>query len=181
MRMNFPIHSKTQSDNIPSWDELFMRHVYLISTKSKDKHTKIGAVLVRDRALISEGYNGLPRKINDEISERWERPEKYYWCEHGERNSIYHCAKNGIKTEGTTLYSMGVPCADCCRGLINSGIIEVVVHYQWEKLGINKSNDKWKESIERSNVMFEEAGVKLREFDTILGISTLIDGVYKTV
>lgn len=160
----------------PSWDELFMKHSYLIATKSKDPHTKIGATIVRDNAIISEGFNGLPKGVDDNKSERFERPEKYYWCEHGERNAIYHCARNGIKTEGTTLYCFGIPCADCARAIIQSGIKKVVIHEQWEDVGINKNNQKWNESVQRSKDMFDEAGVKIYSLCLELGVETMIDG-----
>ena len=78
---------------IDNWDELFLRHVYLIGSKSKDKSTQIGAVLVSDGGIISEGYNGICRRVNDTLPARNIRPDKYNWYEHGERNSIYNAAR----------------------------------------------------------------------------------------
>jgi len=159
-----------------SWDELFMRHVYLIASKSKDSSSKIGAVIVRDNAIISEGYNGLPRGVNDDVSVRGDKPEKYYWYEHAERNSIFHCARNGIATKDTTLYSMGCPCSDCTRAIIQSGIKEVVIHSQWEDIGFNNSVDKWSESTARSADMFMESSVSVKVFDKVLGVKTMVSG-----
>jgi dCMP deaminase len=160
----------------PTWDEFYMRHAYLASTKSKDPHTKVGSVLIRDNTPISEGFNGLPRKVNDNVPERFERPEKYFWCEHGERNAIYNCARNGIKTLDSTLYCFALPCADCARGIIQCGVKEIVIHKQWDAVGINKKNEKWIESASRSRTMLIESGVNVREFDMVLNIQTLIDG-----
>ena len=61
---------------IDNWDELFLRHVYLIGSKSKDKSTQIGAVLVSDGGIISEGYNGICRRVNDTLPARNIRPDK---------------------------------------------------------------------------------------------------------
>ena len=168
--------TKLKNYNPPDWDELFMRHAYLIATKSKDRHTKIGAVLVKNKSVISEGYNGLIRNVNDFIEERWDRPEKYYWCEHAERNALYNCAREGIKTEGSILYCFGLPCADCCRGLIQCGVEKIITHKQWEEIGINKNNPKWIESTARSLTMMREAKVELVSLNVHLYVKTYVDG-----
>lgn len=161
---------------IPGWDELFMRHAYLMATKSKDKSSKIGAVMVRDGSIIAEGYNGLPRGVNDNKVYRDERPEKYFWYEHAERNTIYNCAKHGIATNGATLYFFATPCADCARAIIQSGIKEIVHHKQWDDVGFNKTDIRWKESTQRSLDLLNEGGVSIRWFDKKLGVKTLISG-----
>jgi dCMP deaminase len=165
---------------IPSWDALFMKHVYLIASKSKDTKTKIGAVLVRDNSIISEGYNGIPRKVIDNIDvvpQRYERPEKYFWQEHAERNCIYHCARNGISTEGTTLYTQGLSCADCTRAIINSGISEIVLHETFEhQLTPLLGREKWSESGSRSDIMLFESRIKVRIFNGVIGCKTMVDG-----
>jgi dCMP deaminase len=161
---------------IPSWDELFMRAAYEISRKSKDKRTKIGAVLVRDNIALVHGYNGLPRKCNDNAPERQERPEKYFWFEHAERNAVYACARFGIRSEGAIMFTQGVPCADCARGIIQAGIREVVVHKQWQDIEKQIRREKWDESGKRSSQMFAEADVNVRVFDGKLGFPTAMDG-----
>lgn len=162
--------------DVMGWDELFMRHAYLIGSKSKDTYSKIGAVIVRDNAIISEGFNGIPRRVSDDVGNRYMRPEKYYWFEHGERNAIFHCARNGIRTDGSIIYCFGTPCSDCTRAIINSGIKEVIIHKQWESIGFNNSSEKWSESTMRSNIMFTEAGIDVKVFDMFLNVKTMIDG-----
>ena len=174
MRRKPMVHSEWPS---PSWDELFMRHVYLIASKSKDKKTKVGAVLVRDNSVISEGYNGFCRGIVDDIPERHERPEKYFWSEHAERNCIFHCARNGISTLGTVLYTQGLPCSDCTRAIIQSGIKEIVLHEGWEHdVSVGITRDKWTESGQRSDIMIYESRVNVRIFSGKLGVKTMING-----
>lgn len=160
----------------PSWNELFMRHAYLISSKSKDTRTKIGAVLVKDRAVISEGYNGMPMGVDDCKCERLERPEKYFWFEHAERNSIYCCARYGTATAGSVMYTQGVPCADCTRAVIQAGIKQIVVHRQWEKYETEFYWEKWIESGKRSVQMLSEANIPVLRYDGVLGIKSMLDG-----
>jgi len=77
----------------PDWHDWFLQGVYWVASKSKDPKTKIGAILVKDRRIISTGYNGIPIGVDDKIDVRNQRPEKYKWFEHAERNSIYSAAK----------------------------------------------------------------------------------------
>ena len=144
------------------WTEYFRELAHTVKKKSKDKNTQIGAVIVgTDKEIVSTGYNSFPRGINDGVSERQERPEKYHWFEHGERNAIYNAARIGVSTKGTTMYlSCGVPCSDCARGIINAGIIRIFCERAGGANGI-----KWVESAERSWDMFEEAGVKVCFYD----------------
>ena len=135
--------------------------VYLIAMQSKDPCTKVGAVIVgTDNEVRSTGYNGLPRGCVDDNPNRDTRPEKYYWYEHAERNAIYNAARMGLSVKGCTLYTQGIPCADCARAVIQSGITEVITHAEWNA----NSPPKWEESAKRSLEMFEETGVNLLEW-----------------
>ena len=158
----------------PTWDEFFMLHVYLVASKSKDPSTKIGAVIVRDNTVISEGYNGFCRKVNDNIAERWNRPEKYAWIEHGERNSIFNAARNGIKTLDGVMFTQEVPCVDCGRSVIQAGIKEIVLHKQWSDIWKQIMQDKWKGAAEITLTMFKEAGINVRWLDKQLNVQSLI-------
>lgn len=172
------------------WDEYFMTLVYLIAMRSKDQSTHLGAVIVGlDQEIRSSGYNSFPRGINDYVKERQERPEKYYWFEHAERNAIYNSARVGIPLKDCIMYTQGIPCADCARAIIQSGIKEVVIHKDWEEESnsIEKSGEKlnrgvvdWsKDRIKRTSKMFEEAGVKIRFFEGKLNnkLNSLFRGV----
>lgn len=161
---------------IPGWDEYFMRHAYLVATKSKDSKTRIGSVLVRDKHVISEGYNGICRLVKDNVPERLERPAKYLWFEHAERNSIYTCARHGIATLGAVMFTQGIPCSDCARSVIQAGVSEVVVHQQWEVRSGLLNNPKWVDSVAASHEMFKEAGIRIRYFDMELGLKGQCDG-----
>ena len=140
-----------------NWSEYFYDMANLVAKKSKDQSTQIGAVIVgTDNEIRSTGYNSFPSGINDDLSERQERPEKYYWIEHAERNALYN-VKIGVSTKNCVMYlNCGVPCCDCARGIINAGIKTI---YVCEK-DITKS-DHWLEHSKRSRIMFEESGVEV--------------------
>jgi dCMP deaminase len=146
-----------------NWKEYFRNIAHQVKLKSKDEKTQIGAVIVgEDNEIVSTGYNSFPRGISDDISERQERPEKYFWFEHAERNAIYNAARNGVSTKGTTMYlTCGIPCADCCRGIINAGITTIVC----EVGDAGAKGPKWEESGKRSLQMFNEAGVKIQYYE----------------
>ena len=140
-----------------SWEEYFRNIAHQVKLKSKDIHTQIGAVIVgNDNQIVSTGYNSFPRGIDDSRFDRQERPEKYYWFEHAERNSLYNAALIGVSTKDTTMYlTCGIPCADCTRGIINSGVSRIVC----ERDNLGTKGPHWEESAKRSLQMFEEANV----------------------
>ena len=145
------------------WVQYFQELAHTIKKKSKDNNTQIGVVIVgKDKEIISTGYNSFPRGINDEVLKRQERPEKYYWFEHAERNAIYNAARIGVSTKGSTMYlSCGVPCADCARAIINAGIVRIFV----ERNDTTKG-PQWADSQERSWEMLDEAKVKVCFYDS---------------
>lgn len=144
------------------WDKRFVEMARLVATWSKDPSTKIGAVIVGpDNEVLSTGYNNFPRNINDDILERSERPEKYFWFEHAERNAVFCAARHGVRLKGCRMFvSCWIPCTGCTRAIIQAGIIEVVLGQKVE----DASRTKWIEEAERSKQMCEEAGVKLRYY-----------------
>jgi dCMP deaminase len=158
-----------------SFNKWFLQGVYWVASKSKDPKTKIGAILVKDRRIISTGYNGIPVGV-DESEPRHQRPEKYKWYEHGERNAIYAAAKYGINTDGAILYTNALPCADCARGIIQSGIKEVYIHKQFNDLCDSTQREQWKEHDNVTFTMFNEAGVNIFSIDEILGCRAYFDG-----
>lgn len=144
-----------------SWDEHFINLCEVVKEKSKDESTQIGVVIVgSDKQVITTGYNSFPRGINDDLPERQERPEKYYFFSHAETNAIINAALNGTSTKGTTMYmSCGIPCTDCTRNIINAGIKEIVCR---KDQAVMNNPEKWEEIAKRSIQMFNEAGVNVR-------------------
>ena len=150
----------TETDKL-SWDEYFMMLVHAISMKSKDESTHIGALVVdQSNRILATGYNSFPSGIDDTISARQERPYKYYWFEHAERNCTYSAARVGIPLNGCRMYTNGVPCVDCGRAIVQSGIIEVIYSEKWN----GSNSDHWTEEAKITEELFNEAGVKLRGY-----------------
>jgi len=143
-----------------NWDKRFIDLANHIATWSKDTNTKTGAVIVdKDNRVISMGYNGFPSGAVDTREDKYEKPQKYFYTEHAERNAIYNAAKLGISTDGCTMYIMWFPCADCARAIIQSGIKKLVCHEPDLNL------PKWGEHFEKSLEMFNEVNMKIVYID----------------
>lgn len=165
-----------------SWDQYFMTMAYLISMKSKDPSTRVGAVIVgKDHEIRSTGYNGLPRKVED-FSERYtEKDYKYYACNHAEENAILHCAKIGISTSGCILYTTWLPCSYCAKAIIQVGIEKVIYHKYFpgvlQKQNGDFRSERWGRSMQISQELLLEAGVELVGFsDKLVRINGLYNG-----
>jgi len=142
-----------------NWDDYFMTMVYLVAMRSKDDSTHIGAVVVDPKnRVVSLGYNSFPRGIRDDVPERQERPEKYFWFEHGERNAIYNARRD---LEGCKMYTNGIPCMDCSRAVVQAGLVHVTVDKRWHDTNYNQ----WKEHAERALILFKEAGITVSYWD----------------
>ena len=114
-----------------------------VSSWSKDPSTKIGAIAVGSKGqVLSQGYNGFPRGIEDTISHYEDRETKYKYVVHAEMNVIYNATYNGVSLDGATLYVTGLPvCSDCAKGVIQVGIKRVVMKEQEIPL---KCIESWK-------------------------------------
>ena len=142
------------------WHKRFLKQAEDVAEWSKARRTRVGAVIIDDnRTPRNQGYNGFPRKVDESIKSRHERPAKYLYTEHAERNAIYHCARNGIVTEGCTMYVTLHPCSPCARAIIQSGIKKVVI----PKSAIipEEVEERWKDDFEAAKQMFKEAGIKI--------------------
>jgi dCMP deaminase len=139
------------------WVEYFLNIAEQVKLKSKDQSTQIGAVIVgEDKEVLSTGYNSFPRGLDDSKQERQERPEKYFWMEHAERNAIYNAARIGVSLKNSTIYlTSGLPCMDCARGIVNSGINTVYC----KQVCTTKNRDKWDESQKKSLELLRECDV----------------------
>ena len=154
--------NKLKNNPVPSWDEYFISMAHFASTKSKDQSTHVGAIIVgKNKEVISTGMNGFVRGLNDNIKERQERPEKYFWMEHAERNAIYNAARNGSKLDGTKIYITAMSCMDCARAIVQSGIKEVIIDQNKDF----ENRNEWNESMEKAIQLYKETGVKLRYFN----------------
>ncbi len=148
------------------WDKRFMEMAFVVSTWSScfQENRQVGAVITRDKRILTTGYNGagsgiqsckergecLRRKLNIASGTRAE----VCYAVHAEQNAIIQAAKLGLSVDGATLYCTHQPCVICAKMIINSGISRVV----------------YKEGYpdEFSLEMFKQAGVTLEKYDESL-------------
>ena len=153
------------------WDQRFMELAIHVAGWSKDRSTKVGCVIVGPANEVrSVGCNGFPRGANDDMSERHERPAKYLWTEHAERNAIYNAARCGISLVGCQIYLPWFPCMDCARAIVQSGIMEIVAIEpstdDEETLSRHRGKD-WSDHFRAAKQLFGESGVRIRWYQEL--------------
>ena len=142
----------------PDWDEYFMDIAHVAAKRSSCSRRKVAAVIVKNKQIISTGYNGTPRGIencdnggclrcNSDVKSGHSLSECL--CCHAEENAIVQAARHGISVDGAMLYTTFSPCLLCAKMIINSGINEVVFHSRYSIDDVS------------SNIL-HEAGVVLR-------------------
>jgi len=149
-----------------TWDNYFINMAQLVSLKSNDPSTKVGCVIIGpEKQVLVTGFNGFPMGVEKDINkvpERYERPFKYNFFEHAERNAVNLAARHGVSLRGSTAYLnwTPIPCPDCSRGLINSGIVRII--------GPNRTfagKGNWETINTVSLPMLTEAGMELITID----------------
>jgi len=140
------------------WDKWFVHMAQYVSTASKDPSTQTGAVITDpNRRVISVGYNGLAKGVED-LPERLNNREiKYKIIVHCERNALLFANR---MVEGCTLYTWPfMSCSTCCSMVIQAGIKRCVAPWS--------DNPRWKDDFELSHQMFREAGVEVCLLDML--------------
>jgi dCMP deaminase len=119
----------------PDWDTYFMNIAYAVGLRGNCSRRKVAAVIVKDKRVISTGYNGTPRGVTNCFEGGCPRCSSNApsgtglgdcICSHAEENSITQAAYHGISTKGATIYVTLSPCLTCAKMIINAGIVEVV-------------------------------------------------------
>ena len=119
----------------PSWDEYFLCIAHTVQQRSTCWRRQVGALVVRDKQILSTGYNGAPSglphcTIKTCLRTQQDIPsgERLDICRalHAEMNALLQGAKHGIAVKGATLYVTDTPCDLCAKMIINAGITRVV-------------------------------------------------------
>jgi len=119
----------------PDWDEYFLEIAHVVAKRSTCVRRQIGAVIVKDRRILTTGYNGAPSGLAHCIETGCMRNElnipsgtRHEVCRalHSEMNAIIQAAQHGVSTKGATLYCTNQPCSVCSKMLINAGITKVI-------------------------------------------------------
>jgi len=141
----------------PSWDEYFMAIAYQVATRSTCIRRKVGALLVRDKRILTTGYNGPPSGLPHCIDvgclrEKLGVPagQRHELCRglHAEQNALIQAAIHGVSVKGATLYCTHYPCSLCAKMLINAGVVKVVVAEEYPD--------------ELARQFFAEAGIEVK-------------------
>ena len=145
--------------NRPDNDTYFMDMAHLISRRSTCVRRQVGAVIVKDKRVLTTGYNGSPKgtKHCEElgcIREQQKIPSgtRHELCRgvHAEQNAVIQAAYFGISIDGATIYTTTFPCSMCAKILINAGIKEIVYSEGY--------------TDELSQKLFDETGTAVRRY-----------------
>ena len=134
----------------PSWDDYFMTIARIVSTRATCDRLHAGAVLVKNKRIVSTGYNGSPPNLPhcDDSGHLLEEGHCVRTI-HAEHNAILQAAViGGSSTQGTTLYTMYSPCIHCAKYVVAAGIKRIVV-------GKVYRNEAIKEYLEKAGVQFD--------------------------
>ena len=145
----------------PSWDEYFINIAKEVAARSNCVKRKVAAVIVKDKRIVSTGYNGTPRGVKNCNEGGCSRCNSFAaggtkldecLCSHAEENAIVQAAYHGIAIAGSIIYTTYSPCLTCSKMIINAGIVKVIYNAEYP-LG------------EKAIGMLKEAGVELKKLN----------------
>jgi len=142
---------------------------------SDDRSTKNGAILVNpcQNVPLLFGSNRFPHPSLAENEANHERPRKYAFTEHAERDVIYLAAKCGLVTEGLVMVCPWACCAECARAIVMAGITRVVAHKQAHDM----SPERWQQPIEEGREILASRNVEYYLWDgEVGGVWNLFNG-----
>ena len=146
-----------------SCSPIYVRRYWATWTSCYQENRQIGAVIVKNKRIMTTGYNGAPagvrtcrergeclrRKMNIPSGTR----QEVCYATHAEQNAIIQAAKMGVNIDGATLYCTHQPCGQCAKMIINAGIVRVVYRHGYPD--------------EFSMALFREAGVQVEQYDDL--------------
>lgn len=148
-------------DHRPTWDEYFIAITKQVATRATCLRRKVGAIIVKDKRILTTGYNGAPRGVKSclEIGKCMRQElgvpsgQRHEICRalHAEQNAIIQAAYHGVQIEGSDIYSTTQPCVLCAKMLINAGIKKIYYYEEYpDELALE---------------LLKEAGVELIKLD----------------
>jgi dCMP deaminase len=149
------------SEDRPSWNNYFMDIAVLVAKRSTCTRRAVGAIIVKDKRILSTGYNGAPSRIQHCSETGCLREqmnvasgERHELCRgiHAEQNAIIQAAYHGVSIKDSAVFCTNLPCSICAKMIINAGI--------------NKIYYKSGYADAMSEEMLKEAKVKVIKFDT---------------
>jgi dCMP deaminase len=141
---------------LDKWDERFLKLSNEVASWSKDPSTQVGAVIAKEKHVLSLGFNGFPKGMRDDKYLYEDREIKYERVIHAEVNAVFNAAQ---AVKGCTIYVNRPPCANCSLSIIQAGIKRVVCEVDSSEEFLNR----WRASMQKTKAFFEEAGVEYVE------------------
>lgn len=123
-------------DSRIGWKDLWMNIAKEVAKRSKDPHTQVGAVIVKDNHILGIGYNADPRKFRLRFD--WHTEEKYTYVIHAELNAVANACAIGTNIAGADIYVTMSPCKDCIKLLIQHQIKKVYYLEEYKDFVISK-------------------------------------------
>ena len=148
-----------------SWDEYFMAQSHLLSLRSTCSRLSVGATIVKDKRIVSGGYNGSLKGDEHCIDVGCKVVEGH--CVrtiHAEINAILQCSRFGVGTEGATIYVTHFPCLNCTKSIIQAGIKEICYANDY------RNNEYARELLEKSGII-----VRKVDYDVNSVVERLLD------
>ena len=151
--------SKKNIEERPSFDDYFMEMAHVVAKRSTCLRRKVGALLVKDRHILSTGYNGAPKGLKHCsetgcLREQLGIPpgERHEICRglHAEQNAIIQAAGFGVSIKDSILYCTNAPCSVCAKMLINAGVKEIIFEDEYPD--------------ELAMQMLKEAKIKIKKY-----------------
>jgi dCMP deaminase len=139
------------------WNKRYVDAAKFYASWSKDESNKVGAVIYnpKTKTILSSGFNGFPRGVNDNVEERKVRPLKYLFTIHAERNSIYNAARHGITLDGMGMALDWFPCSGCAGAIVQVGITEIICSAP------DFNHERWGADFKIASEILNEAGVNI--------------------
>ena len=148
-----------------SWDEYFMAQSHLLSLRSTCSRLSVGATIVKDKRIVSGGYNESIKGDEHCIDVGCKVVEGH--CVrtiHAEINAILQCSRFGVGTEGATIYVTHFPCLNCTKSIIQAGIKEICYANDY------RNNEYARELLEKSGII-----VRKVDYDVNSVVERLLD------
>jgi dCMP deaminase len=156
-----------RKDKRPAWDEYFLKVAMLVSERATCPRMHCGCVLVRDKRILSTGYNGsIPG--DDHCTEAGCLIVDNHCVRtiHAEMNAILQCSVHGVSTEGSTAYITNMPCTNCSKALITAGIKEIVIFSDYHDTMAEEFFKRAKVKIRRLKIPGKQINYDLKNYSS---------------
>ncbi|MBD3288603.1 cytidine deaminase [candidate division KSB1 bacterium] len=146
----------------PTWDEYFLKMAFLVAERSTCRRHHVGAIIVKNRQVLTTGYNGAAKNIADCMELgclrdklKIQSGQRHEICRaiHAEQNAIIQAGVHGVNIHGATLYCTHSPCIICAKMIVNAGIKRLVI------------GGDYPDDFNLVLDLFDEAGVDFKQID----------------